>query len=491
MIKEDVYSEEGVYVAGPIGFMEASGSMVTFSASSKNAGSFSLRGRGTAAPIKKIINQLNVAPWGEDNRFPQNIADQMAYYGLGKAALEWKAKALYGAGILPGKVTGYEENAEIFEPLDRAQYAPVYSFLENRTLFRFWIEYLMDWVWYGNCFPEVIFSNDCKTITHFVQQESCDCRFKQMNESGDIDTVFISKLWGMAGSQFAKFDPEKKVIGLYENPREITEADGVYVKQLDAIDMYDYINSAKAIAAKLKDNDGMKSCIFPTNFPSPNKTYYQVPSWDGARLGGWVEIACKIPQILKLFLKKGQRIQYHIEVPESYFEKKFTREKWATMQKDEKQVRKARLDLLKEMDKYLTSDEAAFSTFVSFFDIDNIKKEEFGRIKITPIEGKYNIDKEILTTSAADLQFLAATGVHPTLFGAGTIGTGAQRTGGSDQREAFLIYNSLLNLERQVAFEPLYLARDFNGWENDIVFRVLDTKLTTLDKNKGTEKVVS
>lgn len=489
MIDEAVYSEEGVHVAGPIGFMEASGSTVFFSQSSKTAGTF--KKSGTAVPIKELQLALKVAPWGEDNRFPQNIVDQLDYYGLGKAALEWKAKALYGAGILPGKVTGFEENAEVFEPLDRATYKPVYDFLENRAMFRFHIEYLMDWVWFGNCFPEVIFSAGGDQITHFVHQESCDCRYKQMNESGDIDTVYISKLWGMAKSQFAKFDPDKRVLGLYENPREVTEVDGVYVKQLDAIDMYDYLNSAKEIAARLKDKDGMKSCIFPTNFPSPNKTYYQVPSWDGARLGGWIEIACKIPQILKMFLKKGQKIQYHIEVPESYFEKKFTREGWATMQKDEKKVKKARLVLLKEMDEYLTSEKAAFSTFVSFFDIDPIKKEEVGRIKITPIEGKYAIDKEILTTSAADLQFLAATGVHPTLFGAGTIGTGAQRTGGSDQREAFLIYNSLLNLERQVAFEPLYLARDFNGWENDIVFRVIDTKLTTLDENKGSKKVVS
>lgn len=483
---------QGIHISGPVGFLESSGATVFFSKSAANAGTYR-KNSGTAVLVKQIQTAINVAYWGEDNRFPQNIEQQMKYYGLGKAALEWKAKALFGAGILPGKITGYEDNAEKFEPLDRNKYKEVFQFLENRAMFRFFMEYLLDWVWYGNCFPEAIFNNNCDKITHFVHQESCDARFKQTTD-GIIKTVYLSKLWGMSRDQFAQFDPEKKVPGCYAGgTNAITEVDGVYIKALDAVDMYDPINSINQIAEKQKKKGAkeLKSCIFPTNYPSPNKTYYQVPAWDGARLGGWIEIACKIPAMIKLFLKKGQKIQYHIEVPETYFEKKYTKEVWATMMKDEKKQQEARLELLKQMDEYLTSDKAAFSTFVSFFDIDHHSGDEKGRIKITPIEGKYSVDKDVLTTSAADLQTLASMGVHPTLFGAGAIGGTQQRTGGSDQREAFLIYNAMLNLERQVALEPLYLARDFNKWGDDIVFRVLDTKLTTLDQNKGTEKVVS
>ncbi len=484
---------DGIYISGPVAFMEASGSAVYFSKSPSTGGVFSIK--GTAAVVKKIQNSLEVAYWGEDNRFPQNIENQMAWCGTGKAALGWKANALYGAGIIPGKIVDYklEENntiSEVFEPLKRkSETEEIFRFLNNRQMFRFFLEYLLDWVWYGNCFPEAIFSNDCTKITHFVHQESNDCRFKQMNDDGIIDTVYISKLWGMAKNQFAKFDPDKKVEGLVENPRVLTNADRKYIKQLDCIDMYDYKNSAKEIADKLKNNKGLKSAIFPTNYPSPNKTYYQVPAWDGARLSGWVEIACKIPSILKAYLKKGQKIQFHIEIPETYFENKFTKEIWREM--NEAKRKEAREDLLKRMDKFLTDDKSDFSTFTSFFDVEPREKTEYGRIKITAIESKYNLDKEILGSSAADVQILTAMGLHPTLIGAGTVGTGTQRTGGSDQREAFLIYNALLNLERQVAFEPLYLARDFNEWGEDIVFRVIDTKLTTLNQNKGTEKTVS
>src|SRR5204863_2766543 len=126
-----------------------------------------------------------------------------------------------------------------------------------------------------------------------VHQESCDARFKQMNENGVIDTVYLSKMWGTSSSQFAKFDPDKKILGIMENPTRLTEVDNKFLKAIDCIDMYDALESTKSIAEKIKDKEGLKSAIFPVNYPSVNKTYYQVASWNGARLVGWVEIACK------------------------------------------------------------------------------------------------------------------------------------------------------------------------------------------------------
>jgi hypothetical protein len=481
---------DSIELAGPIAFMQSSGSAVSFTKSATNGGSF--RTQGTSPQVRHIETALEVAYWGEDNRFPQNIEQQMAYYGVGKQALNWKANVLFGDGIVPGKITGIKDDGnEIFVPLDRTKFKDIYAFVENRTMFRFLIEYLQDWVWFGNCFPEVVLSRDCKTITHFIHQESCDARFKQMNDQGVIDTLYLSKMWGSSSSQFAKFDPSVSILGITENPRILTVVDKKLLKSIDCIDMYDQLGSLTKIADKLKAGSGdkLRSAILPVNYPSPNKTYYQVPAWDGARLAGWVEIACKIPAILKMFYKKGQKIQQHIEVPETYFEIKYTKEKWAGM--DEKKKAEARKKLLKEMDEFLTSDKATFSTFVSFFNYDNHNKTEYGRIKFTPIDGKYNLDKEMLTSSAADMQFLTAIGVHPTLIGASSLSSGTQRTGGSDQREAFLIYCAQLKLEREVVLEPLYLARDFNGWDSDIVFRIRDIQLTTLDQNSGTVKKLS
>ncbi len=484
----------------PIAYLEKSEASVLFAPSLASAGTFKSNAKGTALPVRQLQNILNVALWGEDNKFPQNIEQQMAYYGLGKAALDWKARALFGAGIIPGKVTGYsdEGKAETFEPLDRIKYKKIYSFIEARRMYRFWLEYFQDWVWYSNVFPEVVLSNDGKTITHLVHQESCDCRFQQMNGDGDIKKIFLSKLWGMPSTQYAKFDPEKKVKGLFDRDFDLANnLDSLkeYVKNLPCIDLYDSVNSLKEIAEEIK-NEKFKSAILPSNYPSVNKTYYQVPAWDGARLAGWCEIAAKFPQVYKQLLNKAFRIKYHIQVPETYFQKVYGNETWTAMQP--KMKNEKRKELTQKMDDFLSGEKNAFKSFVSQFDINPHDSKEYGLLKITVIEDKATIDKEIILSSAADAQMLTAAQVHPTLFGAGTMGSGQQRTGGSDQREAFLVYNAMLNLERNVALEPLYLVRDYNRevgnekiWEDDIVFRIRDTVLTTLDKNKGTEKTVS
>lgn len=488
-----------VVISGPVAYLAQSESSVFFSKAA-SSGSFAPTG-GTVAPVKRMQTALQVAPWGEDNRFPQNIEAEMARCGLGKAALDWKARALYGNGIVPGKITGQaEDGADLFKPLDRKKYKAQYSFLESRSFFRFMLEYLQDWTWYSNCFPEMVLSKDGNTITGFVHQESNDCRFKQMNDSGDIDTVYLSKLWGAARSQYATFDPKRRMAGLYENPKNVTEVDGVFVKALDCIDMYHPVESLQAIARAQVEARGVdfKSAILPVNYPSVNKTYYQVAAWDGARLSGWVEIATKHPAVIKALIDKAYKIRYHIEIPDTYFQKKYGLEKWEGL--DEAAQEQARKKLLTDMDAFLTGAENAHKTFISFFDIDPVQKKEYGQVKITELVNATTVDKDLALGSAAGVQLLIAMSVDPTLFGAGAGGSLYATNGGSgsDKREAFLIYCALLNLERQVLLEPLYLVRDYNRlvggigeWEEDIVFRFKDIVLTTLDAGKGTEKKLS
>lgn len=492
-----------VHIAGPVAFLSESQSAVYFSMAPGTAGTSKVSGNnhGTAAPIRKIENKLNLAIWGEDNRFPQNIEQQMAYCGVGKSALDWKARALYGGGIIPGKITGYtEDKDEIFEPLNRSKYKKIYDFLENRATTRFFLEYLQDWVWFANCFPEAILSKDGKSITGFVHQESCDSRFTQQDKTGVSRNVYLSKIWGAGPDQYARFDPTKAIRGVILNNTSPDLLPPELIKKMDAVDMYDQVNSLKAIAeaqySTRKNN--FKSAIVPVNYPSVNKTYYQVPAWDGARLAGWVEIASKIPSLIKTIYNKAFRIKYHIEIPNTFFHEKYGSEKWEAMTEPEQAA--AKKDLLRDMDEFLSGDENAFKTFVSFFQVSPREYKEYGQIKITAIEDKSNLDKELITSSAADVEILIAMQVHPTLFSAGMTGSMYRSGGGSgsDIREAFLVYNALLNLERKVALEPLYVMRDYNRevggiseWEDDIHFRVRDTVLTTLNTGMASKQTIA
>lgn len=481
------------YNGGPIAFLQQSGTAVYFSKAPSDAGTSQTKNdRGTALPIRKLQNAIDVAFWGEDNRFPQNIEQQMAYCGIGKYGLDRKLRKLWGNGIVPGRVSDYKDDgSEIFTPLKRSKPADkiIIDFVKNRRQFRFWMEYLQDWCWYANTFPEVILSKDCKSITGFVHQESCDSRYKQMNEQGTFDTIFLSKIWGMSADQFAKFDPTKAMRGLVRNPETITAVDNIYIKQLDCIDMYNPVESLKSISDRLKSSKGLKSAILPVNYPSVNKTFYQVPVWDGARLAGWVEIASKVPSLIKALYERAWNIKFHVEIPESFFGRKYGIEVWDGFNQDQ-QIEK-RKELLKEMDEALTGTENAFKSLVTYFETNRVDGTEYGRVKINPISNPDNIDKDLITSSAADMQILIAMGVNPAVSGAGKIGSGQQRSGGSDIREADLVETSLLNLERNVFLEPLYLARDYNSWDADIEFRALDTVLTTLDTGAGTTKKLS
>ena len=63
-----------INMAGNVAFLTGSSSAVFFSKTTAEAGTFkSNNPSGTSLAVQKMQTALKVAPWGEDNRFPQNI----------------------------------------------------------------------------------------------------------------------------------------------------------------------------------------------------------------------------------------------------------------------------------------------------------------------------------------------------------------------------------------------------------------------------------
>lgn len=480
-----------VFINGNIAFLPGSGAAVWFSKpgyAAYSSGSSADAKEATTVLPKEIIKELNIAPWGEDNLFPQHIVQQLDYCGVAKGALDFKARTLYGNGIMWGKITDYDDKGnEIFTPAKKGDHKDVEQFMrDNGNLYRYFTEFNIDWVYYYNCFPELITTKDRKKIARLVVQESCDCRYKQYNTSGKIPSVYISKLWGATEDQFPRFDAKKikKASAGATRPRLL---DNEYIKEVRCIDMYNPHDDIK----KAIDDEQRTNIILPVNYPSPNKTYYQLAAWDGSRLGGWVEIASKIPTLIKVFYEQAINIKYHVEIPMTYFRDKYGDEVWNKMTAAEKDTK--RKEVLTQMDKYLSGADNAHKTFVSYFEINRHTGKESGHIKITPIDNKSNIDKDLLTSSAANSEILFSMGINPNLPGAGAPGGpySGSAGSGSNIREAFLVYVAGLTLERQLILEPLRAVQQFNGWDEDLVFRFRDVVLTTLDKGKGTEKIVS
>lgn len=459
------------------------GNNIAYLSESKAAVSITPAKRVTAAPqVVKLAKALDVAPWGEDNRFPQNVVKGLECSGVAQSTLAWKAKSIWGSGIVYGSTAGDDDGSgEKFKVAKPGDFPDVDAFFEENNIPRFFAEFAMDLVYFANCFPELIFDNNRKKIVGIIHQESADCRWKQMNERGEINTVLISKLWGLTKDQFVKYDKDKYVTGFLKTDGLPDKADNKYLIQLPAADMYFPMDSVKKIVA----TTNYKSFIFPVNYPSPNKTYYQLPSWDGCRLGGWIELSAKVPEMLKALYNNAFNLRYHIEIPECYFEKRFGAGKWQAM--DESAQRAARESVLQMMDKFLAGSENAYKSFVSYFEV-SVDYVEHARIKITPIDTKNTTDKDLLLGGTANSEIMFAMGVNPNILGAGKPGgVYSSNQGGSNIREGKLEHDSNLHLERQLALEPLNFIKKWNEWPKELEFRFKDTILTTLDTGKQTE----
>ena len=83
-------------------------------------------------------------------------------------------------------------------------------------------------------------------------------------------------------------------------------------------------------------------------------------------------------------------------------------------------------------------------------------------------------------------------GVNPSVLGAGLPGGpyAGNSGSGSDIREALLVNVALSWADRELGLDPLYLMRDFNGWNPETEFRTINTILTTLDTGAGTGKTL-
>ena len=117
-----------------------------------------------------------------------------------------------------------------------------------------------------------------------------------------------------------------------------------------------------------------------------------------------------------------------------------------------------------------------------------LKKRE-----IEVIEDKFKNDMYLPHSAAANSEILFSMGVNPSVLGAGLPGGpySGNSGSGSDIREALLVNIALSWADRELGYDPLYLMRDFNGWDPETEFRTINTVLTTLDTGAGTAKTLN
>ncbi len=398
--------------------------------------------------------------WGEDNDFPRRIVEQAMKVAVVPPSLFFHANMLSGSTILP-VIKHYEVNnqgiKEVIEVVDDPE---IWEFMNNAHFKRYRRECAVDLFWFQNTFPELILTKDRKKIALISPNEAMHCRWAKQNEQGICESVLVSANWPKA----KKGDK--------------------YVTEIPAINPYAY-DIVEATRGQANDY----KFIYPCSYPSPGRNFYQLAFWDGIRQSGWMEILTQIPSLKAYLLKTQMRVAYHIQVPSSYWEKTYG-EKWKKA--DAVQRKNIRKEHFEAFDKILSGEKNAGKAFVSEYgqSIDGKTSEQW---TIEPIKDPNHDGKFVQDSLEATANLFYALSIDLTLAGFASKDMGS-RSGGSDKREALLIYLEKMKPLREIELEPLRFVARFNGWQKKypkLDFIHQTTLLTTLDTGASTKQVTT
>ena len=127
--------------------------------------------------------------------------------------------------------------------------------------------------------------------------------------------------------------------------------------------------------------------------------------------------------------------------------------------------------------------ENAGKNVITSFITDKISNKDYSLVKITPIEKKMQDEIFLKDDERSSSKILSAVGLHPALLGFSTA-TGQGQGGGSDIREAYNLNTIKDSIIHDMILAPLYLVRDYNGWNQEIEFKLQPQFMTTLDAGK-------
>ena len=404
----------------------------------------------TKAPVTTVEQQTAGAkqwiPWGTDNLFLQRVAEECRKSTIIPPVLNKVAQMLYSGGMTFGTLsdgpTGEEKfTSQIFADKE------VRAHLRRLNFERYHMEASLQLVWSWAVFVEIILSNDRSKIMNLKVHPSRECRFEWPNSSGKIKNVWVNANWA-------------------------TDTSGVLAKQVPFIDIdYDPVTAIREASGT-----NFMICL---QLPDFDNKYYKLAPWDGARQSGWLDLALKIPTFKKALLANQMTIKYHIKVTDEYMAWKYPG--YSEMaDKDKVEKQKA---LVSEFNN-LKGEEQAGKALLSITHLlpDG---ETVPGMTIEPIDDKIKNGIYIEDSQEASSHLLFAVDFDGTLMGVSP-GKGIGATG-SDKGMAYNIKTSTNRPWQDLLNQPFGLMRDYNGWNEDYVFRMRNTLMVTQSNRQQTQ----
>lgn len=402
------------------------------------------------------VDDLRIAPWGDNNDFPQQADLLIEKTGVLNTGLRTLRNVIMGQGIYPCNVTGLDEEGN--EKLELIQDKSVLAFCGGRMVRRYFERALRDYLKFGRCFPELIPNQDGSSIVGINTINAYYCRLSEANPRGEVEHCIISGDW-----------PDQPKPGYKKIP------------VLSDYDPYEDLQSRR-LARSL----GKSSLIYPLTDSWSNRDYYSHPIWWSAKLAGWIDIAHQIPLFIRRMYENAMAIKWHVKIPYAFWDKMFPKANY-----EDEAARKIAINNYQNKieENLCSSDKAGKALFTGFELGPQGKAEE--QWEIDELKTDMTAAEKLTTSAASNSEILFTLMINPNLLGAGMPGgTYAGNQGGSNIREAFLVNIANAWIDRQNLLDPLECMLRYNG-VTDVELRFRNTILTTLDTGAGTKKVLS
>ncbi len=384
--------------------------------------------------------------WGRNNLFPQDVVKAAEPSTIIGPAISKQVKLSYANGIRAVK-RKIVEDKEVFVPVIDKDFN---DFYRNSNLPLYIMEAMSDLYWFLNPFPNFVLSRDRKKIVQLFEEEACYCRWGKPDEkTGLVRKCFISANWEKGTP------PEDEIL------------------KVDVIDPYfDPVRQIREHSAH--------RYVYPLSFPSPNRHYYQLAPWNAAITSGWLAFSLQIPKFKEAMMKNQIAVKYHLEIDEAYWPLHY--EGWNEKKTEEKKTLKTQF--LDEFNKSLADTKNAAKTIMTAFRIDKTGNER-SLWKITPIDDKIKSGIYVEDSQEASTHLMNAMELDPAIFGNGpgkNFGSGS----GSDKNAAYNLYMASVKPFHDLILAPLYVVRDYNGWDPELEFEFRTTFMSSSTSGKPT-----
>lgn len=394
----------------------------------------------SSADISTLGDQF-VAPWGDDNLYPTTVMEKIQNSTLVIPILDWKARALYGGGLEYGKLSIDSDGKERF---DRFINNEIEEWFDQTDIQLYLQEATSYWYYWYNIWPELTQSRKGDRITFLTCKDSVYMRWGKKEKSGNrkntIAKAYMSPDWMQYDSQ-SQYAIPFNVLNTQRNPL--------------------------AYAKSVKN----QRFIYPVNYPSPGKIYYQFAPWH-VILDNWLEIAKEIPGFKKALLKNQLSVKYVIHVPEWFWKDAYP--DWDSKIPKEKKTIVEQEHI--SFNNFFTKSNQGKSLLVSAKD-ELSGGRKFASWKIEAVDDKLKSGMYIEDSQEADAHIFKNMGVDPTLFGSGPGKNNSSAGSGSDKRVAWNNYIIQQKAHQDRILAPLHFVSKYNGWDKKLVNREKGEKL--------------